>query len=405
MRDILFLAHRVPYPPDRGDKMRSYHLLRHLAGLARVHLVTFADDAADVVHAEALRPLVGTLHVERRTRSTPVAALAALASGRPVSLAAFDSPALGAAVAAILRQEPIDTVFAFSGQMAQFVPTVGGLRFVMDFVDVDSAKFGDYACSAVPPLSWMHRREERLLAAFEARVAARADLSLFVSEAEAALFRTRSGLGPDKVAALENGIDLAFYDPAAAFPRLGAAAAPLIVFTGQMDYRPNVAAALRFAADVLPAIRARHPDARFAIVGRKPAAALGRIDGAAGVTVTGAVPDVRSWLAAADVVVAPLAIARGVQNKLLEAMAMARPVVASPAAFEGLRAVAGRDLLVADTGAMAADVIKLLEDEPLSAALAAAGRALVERHYAWEARLAGLAGLVGLVRPAVPVAA
>ncbi len=405
MGDILFLAHRTPYPPDRGDKMRSYHLLRHLAGLARVHLVTFADDAADVAHAEALRPIVGRMHVERRTCSTAAASLAALARGRPVSLAAFDSPAMHAAVGAILREERIDTVFAFSGQMAQFVPASGNFRFVMDFVDVDSAKFADYASGAPWPFAAMLRREQRLMAAFEAGVAARADVSLFVSEAEAALFRRRSGLGPGKVAALENGIDLAFYDPAAAFPALEPASGPLIAFTGQMDYRPNVAAALAFASEVFPQVRARHPDARFAVVGRNPVAALRRIDGAGGVHLTGAVPDIRSWLAAADVVVAPLGIARGVQNKLLEAMAMARPVVASPAAFEGLRAAARRDLIVAEPGVMASALLNLLADQPFAARIAAAGRAQVERHYAWDAQLAGLAGIVGRAPAAAEVAA
>ncbi len=398
MGDILFLAHRVPFPPDRGDKMRSYHLLRHLAGLARVHLATFADDAADIAHADALRPLVGSLHVEQRARSTAAAATVALASGRPVSLAAFDSPGMRAAVAALLADEPIDTVFAFSGQMAQFVPSVGDFRFVMDFVDVDSAKFGDYARAASPPLRWLHRREERLLAAFEASVAARTRLSLFVSDAEAALFRERSGVGGGKVAVLGNGIDLDFYRPDAVIPPLGddvRGQGPLIVFTGQMDYRPNVTAALAFARDVLPGVRERHPEARFAIVGRNPVVALRKIDGAGGVVVTGAVADVRSWLAAADVVVAPLAIARGVQNKLLEAMAMARPVVASPAAFAGLEATPGRDLLVCEADVMASVVAELLSEPARANRIGSAARTRVEQGYAWEARLAPLAAMVG----------
>ena len=406
MGDILFLAHRVPFPPDRGDKMRSYHLLRHLAGLARVHLATFADDPADMRHAEALRPLVGRLHVERRTRSTPVAGLAALAGGRPVSLAAFDSTEMRRAVTAMLAEEAIDTIFAFSGQMAQFVPDDGGRRFVMDFVDVDSAKFEDYAGTTRPPTRWLHRREARLLGAFEAAVAARADLSLFVSDAEAALFRARSGA--ERVATLENGIDLDFYRRDAAFPLLPAGdrgESPLIVFTGQMDYRPNVAAATTFAGEILPAIRRRHPDARFAIVGRNPVSALRKLDGVGGVHVTGAVPDVRSWLAAAAVVVAPLAIARGVQNKLLEAMAMARPVVASPAAFEGLEATPGRDLIVADGDTMASAVAGLLDDPARAAGIAAAGRAQVENRYAWGTRLAPLRAIVGREQRVPAVAA
>jgi sugar transferase (PEP-CTERM/EpsH1 system associated) len=393
--DILFLAHRVPFPPDRGDKMRSYHLLRALASMARVHLATFADDEADVAHAEALRPLVGRLHVERRSRSTRRAGLTALARGTAVSVEAFASASMQAGVRAMLDEEPIDTLFAFSGQMAQFVPD-GSFRFVMDFVDVDSAKFADYARSATGPVRWIHAREERKLAAFERAVARRADLSLFVSDAEADLFR--SGAGRANVATLENGVDLGYYSPTADFVPLSGGErgkGPLIVFTGQMDYRPNVAAALRFASEVMPQVRAKRPDACFAIVGRKPDAALLRIHGKGGVRVTGAVADVRSWIAAADVVVAPLEIARGIQNKVLEGMAMARPVIASPAAFEGIDAVPGRDLLVAPLGGMTSGILGLLADPERAAQIAGAARSLVQARYAWDARLASLAGILG----------
>jgi sugar transferase (PEP-CTERM/EpsH1 system associated) len=402
--DILFLAHRVPFPPDRGDKMRSYHLLRALASIARVHLATFADDDADAAHAEALRPLVGSLHVERRSRSTVAAGLTALARGTPVSVEAFASTSMQAAVRTMLAKVPIDTLFAFSGQMAQFVPA-GPARFVMDFVDVDSAKFADYARSASGPARWIHARESRKLAAFEHAVASRADLSLFVSDAEADLFR--AGAGSVNVATLENGIDLDHYSPTADFAPLSAAErgeGPLIVFTGQMDYRPNVAAALRFASEVMPQVRAARPDACFAIVGRKPDAALLRISGQNGVRVTGAVPDVRSWIAAADIVVAPLEIARGIQNKVLEGMAMARPVVASPAAFEGVDAVPGRDLLVAQVDGMTSAIVGLLSDDRQAARVAAAARSLVEARYAWSARLAPLAGMVGR-KQAEPISA
>jgi sugar transferase (PEP-CTERM/EpsH1 system associated) len=397
----LFLAHRVPYPPDRGDKMRSYHLLRQLAGLGRVHLCTFADDAADLAHADALRPIVGRLHVERRTRRKAVAGLASVLRGRPVSVEAFASRSMQAAVTAILKAEPIDTVFVFSGQMAQFVPAVSP-RFVMDFVDVDSAKFADYGRASRGSIGWLHRREARLLAGFERAVAARADLSLFVSDAEAAIFRSTVAASGSEIAVVENGIDLTAYAPDADFRPLTPeqrGPGPLIVFTGQMDYRPNVEAALRFAGKVMPALRAVHPEARFAVVGRSPDPALRRIDGVGGVHVTGAVTDVRSWLSAADIVVAPLEIARGIQNKVLEGMAMARPVVATRAAFEGIDAVPGRDLIVAQVDVMAAAILSLIADPDAARALGAAARALVERRYAWEARLAPLAAMVGRAAP------
>jgi polysaccharide biosynthesis protein PslH len=298
----------------------------------------------------------------------------------------------------LIAREEIDTIFAFSGQMAQFVPT-GGAHFLMDFVDVDSAKFEDFGRRDSSPLGWLHCREGRLLGGYERAVASRADVSLFVTEAEAALFRSRIAPATARVEALGNGIDLDFYDPQADFAPLAAGmrpAGPLIVFTGQMDYRPNVEAVAAFAQDVMPRIRARRADAQFAVVGRRPTPAVRRLDGRNGTIVTGEVADVRSWLGAADVVVAPLTIARGIQNKLLEAMAMARPVVASPAGFEGVDAVPGRDLLIAaTTGEQAEAVLGLLEDPVRARAMADAGRLRMEQSYSWAARLAPLATLVG----------
>lgn len=395
MKDILFLAHRIPYPPDRGDKIRSWHLLRHLAGLARVHLACFADDEADAAHLPALRAaLGGTLgeaHVEVRRRRKATAAALALAEGKPVSLTLFDSPRLRAFVADRLADEVNGTVFAFSGQMAQFVPPDVGQRFVMDFGDVDSAKFAQYAEEGRGPTRWVNRREGVRLAAFERSVARRADLCLFVSEAEAALFRGRTGLA--NVRALSNGIDVDHFAPGAGFAPLDApvgGAGPILLFTGQMDYPPNADAVAWFAGEVLPRI----PGARFVIAGRAPLPSVRALAGAR-VTVTGAVPDMRAWLAAADVVVAPLRLARGIQNKVLEAMAMAKPVVASPSAFEGIEALPGRDLLVAGGATdTAAAIASLLADPDRAQAMGAAARRQMDLTYRWEARLAPLAEIV-----------
>ena len=395
MKDILFLAHRIPFPPDRGDKIRSWHLLKHLAALGRVHLACFADDAADAAHLPALRQALGgrlgEAHVEVRRRSRAGAGVRALVEGRPVSLALFDSARLRAFVAGRLADPALGRIFAFSGQMGQFVPSGARQRFVMDFGDVDSAKFAQYAAEGAGPMRWVNRREGEKLLAFERATAARADLSLFVSEAEAALFRSLTGLA--NVRALSNGIDVDHFDPAADFERLGAAErgeGPLLLFTGQMDYAPNVQAVTWFAREMLPLI----PRAHFAIAGRNPAPAVRALAGDR-VIVTGAVADMRAWLAAADVVVAPLKLARGIQNKVLEAMAMSRPVVASPAAFEGIEALPGRDLLVAGDEAGFADAVRGLIAAPArAAAIGAAARRRMEQHYRWEARLAPLAAMV-----------
>ncbi|RJF91421.1 TIGR03087 family PEP-CTERM/XrtA system glycosyltransferase [Sphingomonas cavernae] len=396
MGDIVFLAHRIPWPPNRGDKIRSWHLLRKLTTLGPVHLACFADDDADLAHRDVLAPLLASIHVEKRTRSRAAGALAGLLERKPLSLSLFESVGIRRFVADKLASHDVDCIFAFSGQMAQFVPdNLGTTRFVMDFVDVDSAKFACYAESATPPMRWIHAREGRKLAAFEKTVAARADASLFVSEAEASLFRARSGLGQERVFALENGVDLAAFDPDGSYS-LPAKPGALIVFTGQMDYRPNIDAVIRFAEQSFPAIRAARPDTCFAIVGRKPDPAITALSTLPGVLVTGEVPDVRGWLAAADVVVAPLGIARGVQNKVLEAMAMARAVVASPAAFEGIDAEPGRDLIVANGSVAESEaVLALLANPQRATAVGRAARAQVERRYGWDARLAGLPAIVG----------
>lgn len=390
--EILFLAHRSPYPPDRGDKIRSWHLLRHIAGLAPTHVVALYDDPRDLAHLPILEGVAASVALEPRTISKPRAALRALFGGGSASVAAFASEAVQRQVDHLLATRPIKTIFAYSGQMAQFVPIRrDGIRFVMDFVDMDSAKFASYAAQARGLSAFANRQEAKRLFAFECSVAARADLSLFVSEAEASLFARESEIAKEHIDFIENGIDLDAYDPAAPRGTIARGEGALIVFTGQMDYRPNVEAVEEFARHALPRIRAQQPSARFAIVGRNPAAEVLALASLPGVVVTGEVADTRDWLAVADVVVAPLLLARGIQNKILEAMAMAKPVVASSAAAEGIDAAAEDGLIIAqDWPAQAAEVLGLLVNPARAKALGRAARARMIARYSWDARLAGL---------------
>ena len=397
MQEILFLAHRVPWPPDRGDKIRSHHILNYLAEMAPVHIGAFADNYHDMGFAAAMGASVASSHVEIRSKPTWLAGAEAMLMGKPVSIASFASASMAAWVRGVLASRPINHIFCFSGQMAQYVPADFTGRFVMDFVDVDSAKFESYADTGNPVMRWVNAREGRLLSAFERDVAMRADVSLFVSDAEAGLFRARSGVSA--VRALGNGIDSVFYDPEGAFRRLHPPFADaLIVFTGQMDYRPNIEAVTIFATEAMPIIRAANPEATFAIVGRNPTAAVSGLSALPGVQVTGAVDDVRSWLAAADVVVAPLRKARGIQNKVLEAMGMGKPVVASPAAAEGIDAQAGTHFYVEDNAqAEAARVCALLADAKAMQRVGRAARAHVIAHYGWDQQLAPLKQVISEV--------
>ncbi len=399
MGGILFLVHRAPWPPDRGDRIRSWHMLQALRSIGPVHLAAVADNDADAAAArEVIAPLCASTMIVPRTIGRGRAAVQALATGQPLSLPLFASAALAAHVDRLLSGGKIDRIVAFSSQMAQFVPA--GQRFVMDFCDADSAKFADYGATLGPwsPMGRIYAREGRLLARWEQAVAARADASTLISDAERAIFLDRCRADPAKLHVVGNGIDTARFAPDGDFAPLSPkerGAGPMAVFTGQMDYPPNIAAVDDFARGSLPLLRDRYPNARFAIVGRAPTPAVRALGALPGVVVTGEVPDTRPWLAAADVVVAPLAIARGVQNKLLEAMAMARAVVASPAAAQGITVEQSRDLLVADGSVATADAVAALFDAPDRAtAMGAAARARMIERYSWAAAMAPLLRLV-----------
>ncbi|MEO3471540.1 TIGR03087 family PEP-CTERM/XrtA system glycosyltransferase [Roseomonas sp. CAU 1739] len=347
-RRLLFLAHRIPYPPDKGDKIRAWHMLDHLADRWDVDLGCLVDDPADLAHLGVLRGRCAVVeHALLPNRGRIARALMGMRPGRPLSLGWFRDARLAAWARAGLGAGRYDAVLAYSSAMAPYAlgPAPGPVRRVLDMVDVDSEKWRAYAAGARPPMRQVWAREARTLLAFERRAAAAFDRTLLVSREEAARFANLAPEVAGRIGWVDNGVDLGRFDPTLPFPASGEAT---LVFTGRMDYRPNVEAVIWFAGAVMPLLRARWPAAAFSIVGAKPSPDVLALAQLPGVTVTGEVPDTRPFIAAATACVAPLRIARGIQNKVLEAMAMARPVICSPQAFEGVHAVAGRDLLVAD---------------------------------------------------------
>ncbi len=360
-------------------------MLEALARLRPVHVISPVDSAEERQHIAHVETIAASVTTALRPASKGGAVARALLSGRPASVELFSLPVLHLAVRQRLAQGGIGTIFAYSGQMAHYVPQATGAKFIMDFVDMDSAKFAQQGADARGLAGLALRHEARRLLAFETATARRADVALFVSAAEAGLFTAATGLA---ATAVENGVDTVHFAPGVVEPE--EAPHPLIVFTGQMDYAPNVAAVTAFVRDVLPMLSG----ATFAIVGRSPTAAV-RALATSHVLVTGQVADTRPWLEAADVVVAPLALARGIQNKVLEAMAMARPVVASPAAAEGIDAEVGIELLVADSpAAQAAAISALLRDPRRARAVGSAARDRMRARYSWTTCLAPLADLV-----------
>jgi len=387
---LLFLAHRIPFPPNKGDKIRSFHLLRHLNARYEIHLGAFVDDPADWQYRDALQPYCASLRLlPLHSRRARLASLGGLLTGEALTLPYYRSRELKRWATGLAASGTVTRGLAFSSAMAQFMPE-NLARRVLDMVDVDSDKWTQYAPTQRWPLSWVYAREGRRLAEWEARAACDFDATLLVSSDEAALLQQRVPLARHKIGAFENGVDADYFSPLRDYPDPYPAGVQGVVFTGAMDYWPNVDAVTWFAERIFPAIRDAVPGAQFTIVGSRPGEAVRALARQPGVVVTGGVPDVRPYLAHAACAVAPLRIARGVQNKVLEAMAMARPVVASAQAAEGIRAEAGRDFIPAqDEAGFARAVIARLQ----APAAVAAARDCILTHYDWTRNLSAIDGL------------
>lgn len=390
MARILFLSHRYPYPPNKGEKIRAFHIAEHLLKRHEVALgfaMTPGDQEPDLSWAKRFSDFYcGRISTADRLFRTGVSFL----TGEALSVGAFRHGGLGAWVQRHVAETKPDITFAFSSAAAQYAPR--GIPILMDFVDVDSEKWRQYGETQDAARAWFYRMEARRLLAFDRAMAARAAASVFVSEDEKRIFDRLSPETQSKHAAIANGVDVNFFDPATVRPR--EKAMPTIVFVGVMDYWPNVDAVTWFAQEIFPLVRRAHQDARFQIVGAKPAPSVLALKVLPGVEVTGSVDDVRPYVAAADVVVAPLRIARGIQNKVLEGMAMARPVVTTPGALEGINAESGRDLLTGTTAEAIAAAVELVLRGRAASTLGQAARAFVLKNHQWGANLRKLDALI-----------
>lgn len=397
---LLYLAHRIPYPPNKGDKVRSFNILRQLARRHRVYLGTFVDQAEDEAWVAKLSEWCADVHAVRiDPKRTRLASLRGLFTGEALSVPYYRHAGLSRWVREVVAGQGIRQAVAFSGPMAQYLDAPGLERTLIDFCDLDSAKWTSYADDHRWPMSWLYRREGRRLLDFECRAAAAASASLFVTAAEAALFRGAAGTLQRPVEVMQNGVDADFFSPEHGFARPYPEGEEVVAFTGAMDYWPNIDAVVWFARELLPALRRVRPQARFWIVGMNPAPAVQALAGD-GVSVTGAVPDVRPYLAHADVMVAPLRIARGIQNKVLEAMAMARPVVVSDTCATGLSADAHECEIAHGGDDIVARIVALLADRERRDAMGGAARARVLADYSWQAHLGRLDHLLEAGAPA-----
>ena len=391
MEDLLLLIHRIPYPPNKGDKIRSYHLLKHLARHYRVHLATFVDDPDDWQYVPHVEALCASSHfAAMKPLVARVKSLGALLKNRSLSLEYYRDKSVERWVKQTVAAHGIERVLVFSSAMAQYADPYRAARRVVDFVDVDSDKWRQYAEKKSFPMSWLYQYEAQRLLSYERQVARDYDASLFVSAPEAELFRQLAPESSVKIGHFRTGVDTDYFSPHDNYVSPYAAGERALVFTGAMDYWPNVDAVQWFCDEVFPQLRTRFPELRFYIVGSRPSPAVQALGQQPGVKVTGTVPDVRPYIAHAAVAVAPLRIARGIQNKVLEAMAMATPVVVSPQALEGIDAVPGSELVLAEDAAAFADAVAALLTglDSAASAIGQAARAKVQSQYSWSSNLA-----------------
>lgn len=401
MQKLLYLTHRIPYPPNKGDKIRSFHLLQYLSKRYRVYLGTFIDNEEDWQYENEIRKYCQDVCVVRLDPlSAKIKSLLALFGNDPLTLTYYRNTKLMQWVKAVSHTGSIQEAVIFSSAMAQYVEHLSDCRRIIDFVDVDSDKWRQYALSKSWPFNWIYHRESRRLLDYEKKVAEEFSYSTFVSKKEAELFQQLAPDAASKTTFFNNGVDTDFFSPTRDYPDPYPAGKKILVFTGAMDYWANVDAVNWFANSVFPAIHTKLPDVDFYIVGAKPVRQVQVLANQPGIHVTGAVEDIRPYLVHAAVAVAPLRIARGIQNKVLEAMAMQKPVVVSVQAMEGIHAVSGEELLVAENAMSFADQILFLLNSSEQATIGRAARDRVLRDYTWSANLSRIDPLLQSPIPA-----
>jgi len=430
---ILYIAHRIPYPPNKGDKIRSFNEIKYLSQRHEIHLACLADDPNDLKYEEDLRGFCKSTNVVLiNPKITKLKSIFYLLTKQPLTIPYFYSPKLQRTIDHLLSTIDFDVIFCFSSPMAEYVfkskllvsgclklekspvegsPVPSGQKLasstqklstsnqqpatrIMDFVDVDSDKWTQYSEYIGFPKSWIYGLEGRRLADYEKKVAESFDHCVFVTKAEERIFRGRNP-HIKNISVISNGVDLDYFSSTVSQEQATSnqkpetsLQQPIIVFTGAMDYYANVEGVVWFTKDILPLIKKEIPEVRFYIVGSNPTKEVIQLSGNDGITVTGYVPDIREYLGRATVAVVPLRIARGIQNKILEAMAMGLPVVATPEAFEGIEAKPDRDLIVGENERKIADgVIKLVKEASLRKSLGDNARRVIEENYCWTKNL------------------
>jgi len=396
MEPLLLLVHRIPYPPNKGDKIRSFNLLKSLAQQFRIYLGAFVDDYNDWQYHKILENYCVSLFLRPLN---PVVAKIRSITGifrqQPLSLPYYYDRRMQQWVSQMLAQNDIKNIMVFSSTMAQYVVSdnLKSCRRVADFVDVDSEKWLQYSNSASFPKNIIYKREAKRLATYEKNIANKFDYTFFVSKEEMTLFAKNNPECENRLRFYKNGVDTNYFNPIHTLENPFPKGSLPIVFTGAMNYWANIEAVSWFSTDILPRIIEIVPNAHFYIVGSNPSDGVLLLNRHTNITVTGAVSDIRPYMKYASVIVAPLRIARGIQNKVLEGMAMAKPIVATPAALEGIEKCINYKIpLAIDAKRFANECIQVLQNQKSDIPIPEARKCILE-NYNWEKNLRNVMSL------------
>jgi sugar transferase (PEP-CTERM/EpsH1 system associated) len=386
---LLLLCHRIPYPPNKGDKIRAYHLLKFLAEHYDVHLGSFIDDPLDWKYISDVDAICKSTHfVKLDPLQAKIKCLKGFFSGQALSVPYYNSKSLENWVGTAVKTHNIKKAMVVSSVMAQFLanPALQLDRKIIDIVDIDSDKWMQYSAMKTWPMSWVYQREARTLLEYEKEAVNCFDTSFFVSSAEAEMFKSKVGDLQDKVSFYNNGVDNDYFSLSGNLPNPYSLTKKPIVFTGAMDYWPNIDAVKWFVKEVFPTLYRNNPALTFYIVGSNPSddvLQLAKIDG---VVVTGRVEDIRPYIEYSYICVAPMRVARGIQNKVLEAMAMEKAVVVSTMGLEGINAKDGLEVLVADSAEDFINTISKMQESKIDR-IGTAARMRVKKDFNWSQSL------------------
>jgi sugar transferase (PEP-CTERM/EpsH1 system associated) len=383
---ILYVTYGLPYPPDSGARLRDFNLLRQVARRYAVFVLSLLESPAEVEHVPGLRPYCEAVEVvvprPRSAGAQLTAVLRAFLAARPLATAPFFHDELACRLRRLVVNRAIDVVQIEHSILAPYVEAVprgGGCKTILSLHNLGVQQYRSMLQMSV---SWPERLLYLLkwlaMLRWEARLAERFDHCLLVSPEER---RHLQASRPDvPLTVIENGVDTTRYQPLAEPP-----CGNDLLFLGTLGYRPNADAVLHFCDAILPRIRSRVPDARLVVVGNTHGARLDRLAGRPGVVITGKVPDVLPYYRGARLCVVPLRAGGGTRLKILEAMALGRPVVSTRLGCAGLEAADERHLLIGDApGDFADRVLRLLGNQELRGRLARQARQLVETRYDWS---------------------